>query len=68
MTEALAQTTTTSVDMDPDNPKDKREMQKIPYVNVVTKLLHVHIRLTRIDTLAVIAECARFMSNLDMEH
>ena len=39
----------------------KREMQKIPYVNTVGKLLPVYIRLTRF-------ECAHFMSDPDMEH
>ena len=52
--------------MGPDNPKDKREMQTIPYANAVGKLLYVS--LTRIDTLAAISECARFMANPGIEH
>ncbi len=55
-----------SKNMSPDNQKDKQEMQRIPYANAVGKLLY--IRLTRIDTLAAISECARFMSNPGMEH
>ena len=52
--------------MAPVTLKEKQEMQKIPYANAVGKLLYV--RLTRIDTLAVIAECARFMSNPGKQH
>ena len=52
--------------MAPVTLQEKQEMQKIPYANAVGKLLYV--RLTRIDTLAAIAECARFMSNPGKQH
>ena len=56
----------TKKDMCPDNLKDKQKMQMIPYNNAVGKTLY--LRLTRIDILAAIAECARFMANPGKAH
>ena len=53
--------------MSPSNQKEKQDMLLIPYTNGVGKLV-LYIRLTRIDVLAAIAECDRFMSNPGMLH
>ena len=47
--------------MGPETVEDILDMQGVPYATAVGKTLY--LRLTRLDAIAAIAECARFMAN-----